>query len=89
MEKKKELLLQEGHSKEVFALAFQDDGALVASGYGKLHLLCRSRQILTIFSCYSGFDAIGRVWDVRTGRTAMILDGHIREILSLDFAPNG
>jgi WD40 repeat protein len=33
VEKKKQLLLQEGHSKEVFALAFQDDGALVASGY--------------------------------------------------------
>ena len=27
-----ELLIQEGHSKEVYALAFQDDGALVASG---------------------------------------------------------
>ncbi len=28
----KELLLQEGHSKEVYAIEFQDDGALVASG---------------------------------------------------------
>jgi len=27
-----ELLVQEGHSKEVFAVQFQDDGALVASG---------------------------------------------------------
>lgn len=27
-----ELLLQEGHSKEVYAIAFQQDGALVASG---------------------------------------------------------
>lgn len=30
--KEKELLVQEGHSKEVYALAFQDDGALAASG---------------------------------------------------------
>lgn len=37
----------------------------------------------------SGFDAIGRVWDIRTGRTAMVLDGHVKEILTLDFAPNG
>lgn len=29
----KELLLQEGHSKEVYSVEFQDDGALVASGY--------------------------------------------------------
>ena len=27
-----ELLLQEGHSKEVYSVEFQDDGALVASG---------------------------------------------------------
>ena len=27
-----ELLLQEGHSREVYAVSFQDDGALVASG---------------------------------------------------------
>jgi WD40 repeat protein len=38
---------------------------------------------------FSGWDAIGRVWDLRTGRTAMVLDGHVREILALDFAPNG
>ncbi|KAJ1679550.1 hypothetical protein EV182_001823, partial [Spiromyces aspiralis] len=29
---RKELLLQEGHCREVFALKFQDDGALAASG---------------------------------------------------------
>ena len=29
----KELLLQEGHSKEVYAVEFQNDGSLVASGY--------------------------------------------------------
>lgn len=27
-----ELLLQEGHSKEVYSIAFQDDGALVCTG---------------------------------------------------------
>ena len=29
----KELLLQEGHSKEVYSVEFQDDGALLASGF--------------------------------------------------------
>lgn len=29
----KEVLLQEGHSKEVFSVEFQNDGALCASGY--------------------------------------------------------
>lgn len=32
VERGDELLLQEGHSKEVYAIAFQQDGALVASG---------------------------------------------------------
>lgn len=34
----KELLLQEGHSKEVYSVEFQDDGALVASGYVLIYL---------------------------------------------------
>lgn len=32
-ERETELLLQEGHSKEVYVVQFQDDGALSASGY--------------------------------------------------------
>ncbi|QRV88655.1 U4/U6 small nuclear ribonucleoprotein Prp4 [Ceratobasidium sp. AG-Ba] len=64
----RQLLFQEGHSKEVYAVQFQDDGALVASG---------------------GLDAIGRVWDLRTGRTAMVLDGHGQAIYGMDFSPNG
>lgn len=38
---------------------------------------------------YSGLDAIGRVWDLRTGRTAMVLDGHVGAIFSIAFSPNG
>ena len=33
VEKGKELLLQEGHSKEVYTVEFQGDGSLIASGY--------------------------------------------------------
>src|SRR6202044_945208 len=38
---------------------------------------------------YSGLDAIGRVWDLRTGRTAMVLDGHVQAIFAIAFSPNG
>ncbi|CAG8570859.1 14663_t:CDS:10 [Cetraspora pellucida] len=58
----------EGHFKEVYAIRFQNDGALVATG---------------------GLDAIGRVWDLRTGRSAMVLEGHVKDILGVDFSPNG
>jgi U4/U6 small nuclear ribonucleoprotein PRP4 len=36
-----------------------------------------------------GLDAIGRVWDLRTGRTAMVLDGHVQPIFSMAFSPTG
>lgn len=36
-----------------------------------------------------GLDAIGRVWDLRTGRTAMVLDGHVQGIFGISFSPNG
>ncbi|KAL4401738.1 U4/U6 x U5 tri-snRNP complex protein [Malassezia pachydermatis] len=78
VERGTELLLQEGHSREVYAVDFQNDGALLASGY-----------VFGLWLTCSGLDAIGRVWDTRTGRTAMVLDGHAREILSMAFAPNG
>ena len=81
----KELLLQEGHSKEVYSVEFQDDGALVASGFVTFSFAGLGEYS----SLYSGLDAIGRVWDLRTGRTAMVLDGHVQAIYGIDFSPNG
>jgi WD40 repeat protein len=37
----------------------------------------------------SGLDAFGRIWDLRTGKTAMVLDGHVQPIYAIDFSPNG
>ncbi|ERT03048.1 U4/U6 small nuclear ribonucleoprotein PRP4 [Sporothrix schenckii 1099-18] len=41
----------------------------------------------------AGLDSIGRIWDLRSGRTAMILDGpldgHIKPIYGLDWAADG
>lgn len=37
----------------------------------------------------SGLDAIGRVWDIRSGKNAMVLDGHAQAIFAIDFSPNG
>lgn len=39
--------------------------------------------------CYSGLDSFARVWDLRTGRCIMFLEGHLKEIYSLNFSPNG
>jgi U4/U6 small nuclear ribonucleoprotein PRP4 len=34
-------------------------------------------------------DSIGRIWDLRTGRTVMILEGHVREIFGMDWGVDG
>lgn len=34
-------------------------------------------------------DNIARVWDLRTGRSIMVLKGHVKHVLSLDWSPNG
>jgi WD40 repeat protein len=31
----------------------------------------------------------GRIWDLRTGRTAFVLQGHVKQVLTLDFHPDG
>ncbi len=36
-----------------------------------------------------GLDAFGRVWDLRTGRCVMFLEGHLGSIYGVDFSPNG
>uniref|UniRef100_A0A096LVP2 Pre-mRNA splicing tri-snRNP complex factor PRPF4 n=1 Tax=Poecilia formosa TaxID=48698 RepID=A0A096LVP2_POEFO len=36
-----------------------------------------------------GLDAFGRVWDLRTGRCVVFLEGHLKEIYSVHFSPNG
>ena len=68
METAEELLIQEGHSKAVFDIAFQTDGSVALTG---------------------GLDCYGRVWDLRTGRCIMFLDGHTKEIHSVEWMPNG
>ena len=63
-----ELLLQEGHSKEVYSVEFQDDGALVASGYVYVPVTTLSR-LKTLFPvdwmllAGSGIcEQVGRLW---------------------------
>ena len=38
---------------------------------------------------YSGLDSCGRVWDLRSGRCLVLLDGHLQSVLAMEFSPNG
>ncbi|KAF8738935.1 pre-mRNA processing factor 4 (PRP4) like, partial [Rhizoctonia solani] len=66
----RQLLFQEGHSKEVYAVQFQDDGALVASGY----------QIAT----GSGDNTI-RIWDMRSLRALYTIGAHTSIVSDVSF----
>lgn len=37
----------------------------------------------------SGMDAFGRVWDLRTGRCIMFMEGHLKALYGIDFSPDG
>jgi len=62
----KELLLQEGHSKEVYAVEFQNDGALVASGYGIIFGVQLTTQSCLVvwmpWDVYGTFAQDGQPW---------------------------
>lgn len=38
---------------------------------------------------FRGLDCYGRVWDLRTGRCIMFLEGHQKEIPTVGWSPNG
>lgn len=62
-----------------------------------LFLNCKENTFLTMnphfyFSnhgTFSGLDSFGRVWDLRTGRCVMFLEGHLKEVYAVNFSPNG
>ena len=46
------------------------------------------RWTYLFFFC-RGLDAFGRVWDLRTGRCIMFMEGHSKALYGIDFSPNG
>ena len=37
----------------------------------------------------SAFDGCGRLWDLRSGKCIMLMDGHLKGVVAVDFAPSG
>ena len=44
--------------------------------------------ITTMASC-SAMDGCGRLWDLRSGKCILLMDGHQNGVLGVDFSPNG
>lgn len=49
------------------------------------HAPCRRLQLAGTTS----LDASGRIWDLRTGKNIMMLQGHVKQVLGISFSPNG
>ena len=54
-----------------------------------MHTPSSSSLTLSQLAVTGGHDAIGRVWDLRIGKNVLVLQGHVKEVLGVDFAPNG
>ncbi|KAH9074721.1 U4/U6 snRNP-specific spliceosomal protein [Lactarius deliciosus] len=85
----KELLLQEGHSKEVYTVEFQDDGALAASAgldaIGRVWdlrtgILTMAYQIATGAS-----DDTIRIWDLRSLKAMYTIPAHLSNVSDVRF----
>ncbi|KAK8508550.1 hypothetical protein V6N12_044467 [Hibiscus sabdariffa] len=67
----------EGHLDRLARIAFHPSGKYLAFHQdGSL-----------VASC--GLDALARVWDLRTGRSILALEGHVKPVLGVGFSPNG
>ena len=84
LETQTEILFQEGHTKAVYDIDFQCDGSLALSACVLLKLPPPKG-----LSLCSGLDCYGRVWDMRSGRCIFFLEGHQKEVLSCNWAPDG
>ena len=38
---------------------------------------------------HSAMDGCGRLWDLRSGKCLLLMDGHQSGVLGIDFSPNG
>ena len=55
----------------------------------ELHLLNFRIFYIYLHQIYRGQDAYGRIWDLRTGRCVLFMEGHLKTILTVDFSQNG
>lgn len=50
--------------------------------------MCLFEYVLNMPTCQTPLYS-GRIWDCRTGRSVHTLQGHVKQVLCIDFAPNG
>lgn len=96
LEQQAEVLHQEGHARAVHCIRYIFPRICCLNNYTLIYFyyyMCV--YILFSFQCdgsvcaTGGQDSFGRVWDLRTGRCIMFMEGHLTSIFGIDFSPNG
>ncbi|MDB4516276.1 WD40 repeat domain-containing protein [Crocinitomicaceae bacterium] len=77
-----EMLTFKGHTEPVYSLAFSPDGRQIASASG-------DQDFLRLFDRDKKRDNTVRVWDAKTGREMLTLEGHFDPIHSVAFSADG
>ncbi|CDY23845.1 BnaC04g01920D [Brassica napus] len=79
------------HKERVTDVVFSpvDDCLATASADRTAKLWKTDGTLLQTFEASSGLDSLARVWDLRTGRSILAFQGHIKPVLSVNFSPNG
>ncbi|KAL9298969.1 putative transcription factor WD40-like family [Arabidopsis thaliana] len=86
------IVVLKGHKEHVTDVVFSsvDDECLATASTDRTEKIWKTDgTLLQTFKASSGFDSLARVWDLRTARNILIFQGHIKQVLSVDFSPNG
>ncbi|CAI7650582.1 unnamed protein product [Penicillium pancosmium] len=67
-----------GHSVDVNTVAFSSDGQLLASGSGNCGIWATRPEAYTV-----------RIWNMASGKLQKALEGHLTDVNSVAFSPNG
>ncbi|MGH0174504.1 UNVERIFIED_CONTAM: hypothetical protein FKN15_068193 [Acipenser sinensis] len=78
-----------GHNTSVGAMSFHPQATVSLDEKDVSMASCAADGSVKLWSLDRGLDAFGRLWDLRTGRCIMFLEGHLKEIYGLSFSPNG
>ncbi|VDM64468.1 unnamed protein product [Angiostrongylus costaricensis] len=94
LDNEKPLAELEKHEARVSRLAFHPNGRHLATAWYLRFFMENSVADVAFHpdgsvALTGGLDCYGRVWDLRTGRCIMFLDGHTKELYTVDWLPNG
>ena len=80
-------------------VSYQQNEAIITSFIGSKNLSYQEGHSCSVYDIQfhldgslvgtCGMDSCARIWDLRSGKCLMVLQGHLKNVLTVDFSPNG